>query len=65
MITITGSTLETQPGIIQRATQPLAREGINLFGVVTIHSSIRLFVSSERAREALRLVREATAATGR
>lgn len=65
MITITGSTLETQPGIIQRATQPLAREGINLFGVVTIHSSIRIFVSSERAGEALRLVKEATLVTER
>lgn len=59
MITIKGKMLETKPGIIQIVTQPLARAGINLFGIITIHSSIRLFVSSEQTDSVTRLVREA------
>jgi aspartate kinase len=59
MIAVKGRALETQPGVIQRVTQPLARAGINLFGIVTIHSSIRVFVASEQSDKGLRLVREA------
>ncbi len=59
MISIKGKALETHPGIIQRVTQPLARSGINLYGVVTIHSSIRVFVTAEHSQKASRLIREA------
>jgi aspartate kinase len=59
MITIRGKTLETQRGVIEAITRPLARSGINLYGMITIRSSIRTFVLSSRAEEALRLVREA------
>jgi aspartate kinase len=59
MITVKGTSLETESGIIQRITQPLARDGINLYGIVTIRSSIRVFVSSDQAEKALQLIREA------
>ena len=59
MISIKGKALETQPGIIQRVTQPLARSGINLYGVITIHSSVRVFVTADQAQKASKLIREA------
>ncbi len=59
MISIRGKALETQPGVIQRVAQPLARSGINLFGIVTIQSSIRVFVSADQAQRASKLVKEA------
>jgi aspartate kinase len=59
MMTVRGSSLETETGIVQRITQPLARASINLYGIVTIRSSIRVFVSSEQAEEALDLIRAA------
>jgi aspartate kinase len=59
MITVKGTSLETETGVVQRITQPLARESINLYGIVTIRSSIRVFVSSNQAQRALDLIREA------
>ncbi len=59
MITVKGTSLETESGIIQRIKQPLARDGINLYGIVTIRSSIRVFVSSDQAEKAMELIREA------
>ena len=59
MITVKGMSLETETGIVQRVTQPLARSSINLYGIVTILSSIRVFVSSNQAEAALELIREA------
>lgn len=61
MITIKGRALETQPGVVQRVTQPLARSNINLYGIVTIRSSIRVFVSSDQSEKAVRLIRSAMA----
>jgi aspartate kinase len=59
MITVKGTSLETETGVVQRITQPLARSNINLYGIVTIRSSIRVFVSSDQAEQALELIREA------
>jgi aspartate kinase len=59
MVTVKGRALETEPGIVQRVTQPLAKHKINLYGVVTILSSVRVFVSKEQSQKALSLVREA------
>lgn len=59
MITVKGTSLETESGIVQRITQPLAREKINLFGIVTIRSSIRVFVASIQAEKGIELIREA------
>jgi len=63
MVTVRGRGLETEPGVVQRVTQPLARANINLYGVVTILSSVRVFVSSEQSRKASGLIREAMGAT--
>ncbi len=58
-VTVKGSSLETSPGMIQRVTQPLAREGINVYGLITISSSIRLFVRREELDKVLKLLKEA------
>jgi aspartate kinase len=59
MITIRGRALETESGLIQRVTQPLARASINLYGIVTITSSIRVFVSKNQAEKAVELIKAA------
>ncbi|MFC1755409.1 aspartate kinase [Thermoproteota archaeon] len=59
MILVKGSALETIPGLIQRVTQPLARKNINLYGLITISSSIRLFVSKKQVEKTLPLLRTA------
>ncbi|MDE1853139.1 MAG: aspartate kinase [Thaumarchaeota archaeon] len=59
MVSVKGKALETQPGVIQRITQPLARSGMNLYGIVTIQSSIRVFVSADQSERASKLIREA------
>ncbi|MEM1776400.1 MAG: aspartate kinase, partial [Nitrososphaerota archaeon] len=40
MITVSGRMLETSPGIIHKITKPLAENNINLYGLITISSSI-------------------------
>ncbi|MEM2083967.1 MAG: hypothetical protein QXV10_05585, partial [Nitrososphaerota archaeon] len=45
MITIRGSAIETVPGLLDRIIHPLAEKKINIYGLVTISSSIRLFIS--------------------
>ncbi len=61
-ITVSGRMLETSPGIIHKITKPLAENNINLYGLITISSSIKLIVSSsvlEKARELLvKMLRE-------
>ncbi len=57
LVTLKGKKLETTPGVIARAVSPLAEAKINVFGLLTIHSSIRLFVPWSRRREALNLLR--------
>jgi aspartate kinase len=59
MVTIRGGMLETSPGMIQRVTAPLAAEKINIFGLVTITSSIRLFIDERVADRAVELLKEA------
>jgi aspartate kinase len=58
MLSVKGSAMETSPGMIQRITQPLARAGINVYGLVTISSSINVFVKREQADKAVSLVRD-------
>jgi len=59
MITVKGAALETEQGVVQRITAPLARASINVYGIVTILSSVRVFVSSESSAKAFALVKEA------
>jgi aspartate kinase len=64
MLTLSGKRLETTPGLIQRVTQPLARAKINLYGILTISSSIRVFVHSSQAEAALEMMKKAVVAEG-
>jgi aspartokinase len=57
MITVKGAALETERGVVQRITTPLAQASINVYGIVTILSSVRVFVSAEHSEKALNLVR--------
>jgi len=59
VIVVRGSALETVPGLIQRVTQPLARKNINIFGLLTIGSSIRIVVLKTSAEPTLALLRAA------
>ena len=43
-ITIKGKGLETIPGLIQKITDPLAKQELNIYGIITVHSSINIFV---------------------
>ncbi|MCP8319589.1 MAG: aspartate kinase [archaeon] len=57
MVSIKGRELETNPGIIQRFITPLADQGINVYGLVTISSSIKIFISNKEIEKALTLLR--------
>jgi len=59
MITVTGYGLESVPGVIDVVISPLAGENINLYGVFTISSSIRIFVQWGDRERALSLIRYA------
>jgi aspartate kinase len=63
MITVKGAALETERGVVQRITTPLAKASINVYGLVTILSSVRVFVSAEHSEKACKLVREAMMGT--
>lgn len=56
-ISISGRMLETSPGVIHKAVAPLALHGINIYGLVTISSSIRIFVSAKDVEKAVSLVK--------
>lgn len=65
MITVKAPAMETSPGMIQRVTQPLARHGINVYGLVTAGSSIRVFISMAERDKSLTLLREALMVSSR
>ncbi|MEM3409744.1 MAG: aspartate kinase [Nitrososphaerota archaeon] len=56
MLVISGRMLETSPGIIYKVTKPLAESGINLYGLLTISSSIRLILSSRDVERAKNMI---------
>lgn len=56
MIVIGGPELETFPGIMEAVAQPLSESGINIYGVFTISSSIRIFVPWKDGERALNLI---------
>ena len=47
MMNISGSGIETMPGLIQKVTRPISSAGINIYGMATIGSSIRIFVRND------------------
>jgi aspartokinase len=56
---IKGVGLEKTPGLTGRISEALRVNSINIFGLVTITSSILLFVDWEEKKKALKLVKEA------
>ncbi len=58
MITINGYSLESIPGVIDAVISPLARDAINLYGVFTINSSIRIFTQWKDREKALSLIKD-------
>jgi aspartate kinase len=58
LIRVYGSMLETVPGVVHKVLQPLAANSINVFGVLTISSSIRVFVSTRDVEKSVKLIRE-------
>lgn len=56
-ISISGRMLETSPGVIHKVVAPLAQRGINIYGLVTISSSIRIFVSAKDADKAASFIK--------
>jgi aspartate kinase len=58
-ITVKSLDLEATPGYMSKLVSPLAESGINLYGVSTISSTIKIYVSAARADEALTLIKGA------
>lgn len=56
MIEISGYNLEEIPGIMDFIVSPLAKENINLYGVLTISSSIKIFVPWIQKNKAISLI---------
>lgn len=57
-IKVKGMGLEETPGIISRLAEALYSEGINIFGIFTIASSVLVFVDSEQKEKAVELIRK-------
>jgi len=64
MIAVKGGDLETTPGLIQQVAKPLAEARINIYGIVTISSSIRVFVMGAEAVKAARMIEVALRVNG-
>jgi aspartate kinase len=58
MIEVSGFNLEQIPGVVDVVVSPLAREEINLYGVLTISSSIKIFVPWNERETTLSLINE-------
>jgi aspartate kinase len=56
MIEVLGFNLEQSPGVVNIVVSPLAGEDINLYGVLTISSSIKIFVPWSDREKALSLI---------
>ena len=58
-LTVKGVGLEKTPGLTGKIAETLRVNGINIFGLMTITSSILLFVEWETKDKVLKLVRDA------
>ncbi len=56
MIMVSGHQLEKIPGIVDVIVAPLANNGVNIFGVLTISSSVRVFVPWSEREKTLTLI---------
>jgi aspartate kinase len=57
MIVVSGYGLEDIPGILEAIIEPLAKAGMNLYGVFTISNSIRVFIPWAERENALSAVK--------
>jgi aspartate kinase len=64
-ISIRGRALELEPGYIQKVTEPLGKEGINIYGMVTIANSIKLYLAEKDVEKAVKLIKQALGIEGR
>jgi len=55
---VKGVGLEETPGVVGRISEPLRQNGINIFGIFTITSSITVFVSWNDREKAMTLIGE-------
>ncbi|MFB0560836.1 MAG: aspartate kinase [Candidatus Lokiarchaeia archaeon] len=58
MITVKGVNLETSPGILDSVTDLLGKAKINIFGILTISSSIRVFIGWDEKERAVELIKK-------
>ncbi|MEM3736662.1 MAG: aspartate kinase [Candidatus Bathyarchaeia archaeon] len=56
MVVVSGRELERIPGIVNLVVGPLARNNINIYGIMTISSSVRVFVPWESREQVLALI---------
>lgn len=54
---ITGPALDTTKGLIQKITAPLSEHQINVYGIVTVSSSIQLYVSKNDISKTIELLK--------
>jgi aspartate kinase len=57
MITVKGGNLETSPGIVDTVASLLGKAKINIFGILTISSSVRIFVNQKEKGKATELIK--------
>ncbi len=57
-ITVKSFDLEATPGYLNMVVSPLAEKGINIYGITTATSSIKVYVSTSSADEALNLIKQ-------
>lgn len=63
-IRVRGKALELAPGYIQRIASPLGEAGINIYGLVTIASSIKLYLARKDAEMGVKLIKGALGLEG-
>lgn len=56
MLTVVGERMQTTPGILVRASTPLSRAGINIFGVSIGPRSFSIYVAEHDTKKALHLL---------
>ncbi|HIE13724.1 TPA: aspartate kinase [Candidatus Bathyarchaeota archaeon] len=65
LLKIKGVGLEETPGVISKISETLRRQGINIYGVFTITSSVSVFVDAKDKNKAAELVKESLDAESR
>ena len=58
LITVSGQGLEESPGVVHKIAEPLSSNGINIFGLQTVHSRIGVFVSWEEGLHGFQILSE-------